>query len=73
MAGTGAEQLLGQGDFLVVAKGQVTRMQAAYIAVDEIRDLVAALQAGERPALPAAATGTDGALARLKARLQLVK
>ena len=74
MAGTGAEQLLGQGDFLVVAKGQVTRMQAAYIAVDEMRDLVAALQAGERPALPAAAaTGTDGALARLKARLQLVK
>jgi S-DNA-T family DNA segregation ATPase FtsK/SpoIIIE len=43
LAGTGAERLLGQGDFLVVAKGQVTRMQAAYIAPEEIRLLVEAL------------------------------
>jgi len=40
LAGTGAERLLGHGDFLVVAKGQVTRMQAAYIDGAEIRKLV---------------------------------
>ncbi len=47
LAGTGAERLLGQGDFLVVAKGQVTRMQAAYIAPEEIRQLVAVLRGGD--------------------------
>jgi S-DNA-T family DNA segregation ATPase FtsK/SpoIIIE len=46
LAGTGAERLLGQGDFLVVAKGQVTRMQAAYISTREIRRLVEVLRAG---------------------------
>jgi S-DNA-T family DNA segregation ATPase FtsK/SpoIIIE len=81
-AGTGAECLLGQGDFLVVAQGQVVRMQAAYTSEEEVRDLVACLRNGARP-LPLAATGTDGAgespagLARalngLRSRLQLVK
>ena len=81
-AGTGAERLLGQGDFLVVAQGQVVRMQAAYTSEEEVRDLVACLRNGARP-LPLAATGTDGAgespagLARalngLRSRLQLVK
>ncbi len=50
LAGTGAERLLGHGDFLVVAKGQVTRMQAAYIGVAEIRELVAQLAAGGQSA-----------------------
>jgi len=44
LAQTGAERLLGQGDFLVVAKGQVTRMQAAYVAPHEVRDVVAWLR-----------------------------
>jgi S-DNA-T family DNA segregation ATPase FtsK/SpoIIIE len=49
LAGTGAERLLGQGDFLVVAKGQVTRMQAAYIGPADIRRLVDVLCAGWAP------------------------
>lgn len=49
LAGTGAEKLLGQGDFLVVAKGQVTRMQAAYIGVKELRELVGSERLGSRP------------------------
>jgi S-DNA-T family DNA segregation ATPase FtsK/SpoIIIE len=59
LAKTGAERLLGQGDFLVVAKGQVTRMQAAYVAEEGLRQLVARLREGARPLL-LAATGTDG-------------
>jgi S-DNA-T family DNA segregation ATPase FtsK/SpoIIIE len=57
LAGTGAERLLGQGDFLVVAKGQVTRMQAAYISPDEIQRLVEALRGS-------AGQGADGSAAQ---------
>ncbi|MBN1660607.1 MAG: DUF87 domain-containing protein [Anaerolineae bacterium] len=74
LAGTGAEQLLGEGDFLVIAKGQVTRMQAAYISEPEILELVSTLQAGAHPALEVPApTGTDGVLSRLRGRLRVVK
>ncbi|MGD9403863.1 MAG: hypothetical protein PVH95_01825, partial [Anaerolineae bacterium] len=59
IGGTGAERLLGQGDLLVVAKGQVTRMQAAYASEGDVRDLVGKLRSGSRPLL-LAATGTDG-------------
>jgi S-DNA-T family DNA segregation ATPase FtsK/SpoIIIE len=59
LARTGAERLLGQGDFLVVAKGQVARMQAAYLSDEGLRGLVARLREGSRPLL-LAATGTDG-------------
>jgi DNA segregation ATPase FtsK/SpoIIIE, S-DNA-T family len=77
---TGAERLLGQGDFLVVAKGQATRFQAAYLEEGDILSLVAHLQAGTRPQL-LPATGTDGGngrrlgdkLSALRSRLQLVK
>lgn len=82
IARTGAERLLGEGDFVVVAKGQVVRMQAAYVGEGEVRELVARLRAGERPLL-LAATGTDGqgqraaglsrALDGLRSRLRLVK
>lgn len=58
VAGTGAERLLGQGDFLLVAKGQVVRMQAAYIDDGEVQGLVAQLRQGMRPLLPA--TGAEG-------------
>jgi len=46
ISGTGAERLLGKGDFLVVAGGDVTRMQGAYISESEIRDLVTKLRGG---------------------------
>jgi S-DNA-T family DNA segregation ATPase FtsK/SpoIIIE len=52
LAGTGAERLLGQGDFLLIAKGQITRLQAAYISLPEIQALVTRLRRGEKP-LPA--------------------
>jgi S-DNA-T family DNA segregation ATPase FtsK/SpoIIIE len=82
MGGTGADRLLGQGDFLVVAQGQVTRMQAAYASVAVLRELVSKVGSGSRPLL-LAATGTDGGqhggprltdrLALLGSRLKLVK
>jgi S-DNA-T family DNA segregation ATPase FtsK/SpoIIIE len=39
MAGTGAEKLLGRGDFLLVSKGEVIRFQAAYVAESEVAAL----------------------------------
>jgi S-DNA-T family DNA segregation ATPase FtsK/SpoIIIE len=38
-AGTGAEKLLGQGDFLVVAGGRTTRFQAAWLPARDFPDL----------------------------------
>ncbi|MBN1219648.1 MAG: DNA translocase FtsK [Anaerolineae bacterium] len=46
--GTRAEKLLGRGDFLLVAKGQVTRFQAALVAEADIRQVVNRLQTGHR-------------------------
>ena len=43
MAGTGAERLLGQGDFLLVIKGQARRFQSAYLSEGELPALVAHL------------------------------
>jgi DNA segregation ATPase FtsK/SpoIIIE-like protein len=60
IAGTGAERLLGQGDFLVVAQGQVTRMQAAYVSVGQVRGVVGRLGAAPRP-LRLVATSTNRA------------
>jgi S-DNA-T family DNA segregation ATPase FtsK/SpoIIIE len=60
LAGTGAERLLGEGDFLVVAQGQVTRVQAAYVGEGDVRKLVAEIRKGTGPLLMPA-TGTDGA------------
>jgi S-DNA-T family DNA segregation ATPase FtsK/SpoIIIE len=80
IAGTGAEKLLGQGDFLVVAKGQVLRLQVAYISVGEIQRMVTRLQGGGRRSRRwlEEATGTEGRTggslkARLASRLRLVK
>lgn len=42
--GTGAEQLMGRGDFVLVAGGEVIRFQAAYIGSEEIRTMVGMLQ-----------------------------
>lgn len=44
IAGTGAERLLGRGDFLLVAKGQTRRFQAAYATEAEIAAVVARLR-----------------------------
>ncbi|MCB0168392.1 MAG: DNA translocase FtsK [Anaerolineae bacterium] len=68
---TGAEKLLGRGDFLLVVKSQVTRFQGAYVSEAEIRQVVERLQAKQRhqrqwlelsppeEVQPLAATGTD--------------
>jgi S-DNA-T family DNA segregation ATPase FtsK/SpoIIIE len=66
--GTGAEKLLGRGDFLLVAKGHVTRFQAAYIDTPEIKQMISRMNAGGRrsrrwlteAAGLQAATGTEG-------------
>jgi DNA segregation ATPase FtsK/SpoIIIE, S-DNA-T family len=66
--GTGAEKLLGRGDFLLVAKGHVTRFQAAYVNEPEIRQIISRMNAGGRNSRRwltdetniQAATGTEG-------------
>lgn len=37
--GTGAERLMGQGDFLAVAEGRMHRFQAAYVSKEEVQEL----------------------------------
>jgi len=72
IGGTGAEQLLGRGDFLLVAKGQVTRFQGAYVSEAEIRRLVGKLSEGSRQSRrwlaeegeQELATGTDGRMVK---------
>ena len=39
-SGTGAERLMGRGDFLAVAEGRVIRFQTAYVAPAEIQEVV---------------------------------
>ncbi len=77
LANTKAEMLLGRGDFLLAAKGQVTRFQAAYVSEAEIREVVKQLQIGHRSQRQwlefeedvaeeaLAPTGTEGRLGRL--------
>lgn len=48
-SGTGAERLLGRGDFLAVAEGRLIRFQAAYVSAEEIRAAVAQLKRAEEP------------------------
>lgn len=43
IGGTGAEKLVGRGDFVAVATGQVLRFQAAYVSVAEMEQVVAQL------------------------------
>jgi S-DNA-T family DNA segregation ATPase FtsK/SpoIIIE len=51
---TGAEHLMGRGDFLAVAEGRVIRFQAAYVSAEEIREAVAFLAHNEAmtPSVP---------------------
>jgi S-DNA-T family DNA segregation ATPase FtsK/SpoIIIE len=53
-SGTGAERLLGRGDFLAVAEGRVTRFQAAHVSPQEIRETVTYLAQGKPAAAPVA-------------------
>jgi DNA segregation ATPase FtsK/SpoIIIE-like protein len=48
VAGSAAERLLGRGDFLLVAKGQTIRFQAAYAADAELAAIVAQIRTGGR-------------------------
>lgn len=69
IARTGAEKLLGRGDFLLIAKGNIRRFQAGYVSHREISDLVTQMNsrglqnrhwlADETP-IALADTGTDG-------------
>jgi S-DNA-T family DNA segregation ATPase FtsK/SpoIIIE len=47
IGGTGAERLVGRGDFLAVAAGQVVRFQAAYISPAEMSQVI--VQFGSTP------------------------
>lgn len=45
-AGTGAERLMGQGDFLAIAEGRMIRFQVAHLDDEEIVHIVTALANG---------------------------
>jgi len=51
-SGSGAERLLGRGDFLTVAEGRVTRFQVAHVTPIEIRKTVAKMPAAMPAAIP---------------------
>ncbi len=42
-SGTGAERLIGRGDFVAVAEGRMTRFQVAHVSPSEARDVIARL------------------------------
>ena len=44
---TGAERLLGRGDFLVIARGDKVRVQGAYASAAEMRRIVARIGSGQ--------------------------
>lgn len=56
IAGSGAEKLLGRGDFLLIAKGDTVRLQAAFASDEEILNIVHSLSRG-LPPTDAAPTG----------------
>ncbi|MGD1993596.1 MAG: DNA translocase FtsK [Anaerolineae bacterium] len=59
-SGTGAERLLGKGDFVAVAEGKVHRFQAAFIAPDEAASLVKSLR--KDAVLPLATQDNEAAI-----------
>lgn len=60
VAGSGAEKLLGRGDFLLVVKGQTHRFQAAYVGEEEMGREVARLRREAVGSRRQRATGTEG-------------
>lgn len=53
-SGTGAERLMGRGDFVAVAEGRVIRFQGAHVSPEEIRQVLAAQEWEADPHLAAA-------------------
>lgn len=53
-SGTGAERLMGRGDFLAVAEGRVIRFQVAHVAIEEIQEVVTYLTQDEPLSQPTA-------------------
>ncbi|MBN1953820.1 MAG: DNA translocase FtsK [Anaerolineae bacterium] len=45
--GTGAERLMGRGDFIAVAEGQLFRFQAAFVQPGEVAEIVKLLRQGQ--------------------------
>lgn len=76
---TGAEKLLGRGDFLLVLKGTVHRFQAAYASPESTARLVEKLRGGRKLNANGrvAANGTDGSfvedLRERATQLRLIK
>jgi S-DNA-T family DNA segregation ATPase FtsK/SpoIIIE len=68
-SGTGAERLMGRGDFLAVAEGRVMRFQAAHVSPEEIQEVVAYLAQNE-VVTPAASVSWTRPLARLAETLR---
>ena len=56
IAATGAEKLMGRGDFLLVARGDVIRFQAAWLGSEELAQTVARMQ-GDGQAMINGASG----------------
>jgi S-DNA-T family DNA segregation ATPase FtsK/SpoIIIE len=64
-SGTGAERLLGRGDFLAVAEGRVVRFQSAHVSPEETAKLLAYLAQEKTRSLPATLPWQPGQLAQL--------
>jgi len=60
LARTGAEKLLGQGDFLAIVRGEVLRFQSAFISEQDIHSLLGHSHSPGHISLKRARTGTDG-------------
>jgi S-DNA-T family DNA segregation ATPase FtsK/SpoIIIE len=54
ISGSGAEKLLGRGDFLVVASGEITRFQAAFIPARDWPSVLETIEARRSTAVGAA-------------------
>jgi S-DNA-T family DNA segregation ATPase FtsK/SpoIIIE len=63
-SGTGAERLMGRGDFVAIAEGRVMRFQAAHVSPEEIREAVAYLAQNEA-VTPSVSVSWTRPLARL--------
>jgi S-DNA-T family DNA segregation ATPase FtsK/SpoIIIE len=66
--GTGAERLMGRGDFLAVAEGRVTRFQAAHVSAQEIRATVARVARDRSASAPARTTQGGRCIPQLSSR-----
>ena len=60
LARTGAEKLLGQGDFLAVARGEIIRFQSAFISEGDICALLDRSPSPDHISCERALTGTHG-------------